>query len=76
MSEKKSANYKNWVPKGMVYACAAITTFALLCSAAIVRSSAAGFEIFKIKISHVAFFQQNFQFFKILVCYVVHRYGN
>ena len=37
MSGKKSVNYKNWVPKGMVCACAAITAFALLCSAAIVR---------------------------------------
>ena len=60
MSEKKSANYKNWVPKGMVYACAAITTFALLCSAAIVLfiglKTAAAWAVFVLLLAVFVFF--------------------
>ena len=60
MSEKKSANYKNWVPKGMVCACAAITTFALLCSAAIVLfiglKNAATWAVFALLLAVFVFF--------------------
>lgn len=60
MSEKKSVNYKNWVPKGMVCACAAITIAALLCSAAIVLfiglKTAAAWAVFALFLAVFVFF--------------------